>query len=103
MPTPTLFGLATAGLRFFTVYGPWGRPDMAMWLFTAAMLQDKPIQVFNYGRMQRDFTYIGDIVQGVAAALMAPGLDRYEIINLRNHRAEELTKVIGLLEREPRP
>jgi UDP-glucuronate 4-epimerase len=95
-----LFGLHTVGLRFFTVYGPWGRPDMAMWLFTAAMLQGKPIQVFNYGKMQRDFTYIDDIVQGVVAALMAPGLDHYEIINLGNHQAEELTKVIGLLERE---
>jgi UDP-glucuronate 4-epimerase len=95
-----LFGLQTVGLRFFTVYGPWGRPDMAMWLFTAAMLQGKPIQVFNYGKMQRDFTYIDDIVQGVVAALMAPGLDRYEIINLGNHRAEELTHVIGLLEQE---
>ena len=93
-----LFGLPTVGLRFFTVYGPWGRPDMAMWLFTEAMLQGKPIKVFNYGKMQRDFTYIDDIVQGVVAALMAPGLDRYEIINLGNHRAEELTKVIGILE-----
>jgi len=95
-----LFGLHTVGLRFFTVYGPWGRPDMAMWLFTEAMLRGKPIKVFNYGKMQRDFTYIDDIVQGVVAALMAPGLDRYEIINLGNHRAEELTHVIGLLERE---
>ena len=85
-----LFGIPTVGLRFFTVYGPWGRPDMAMWLFTDAMLKGKPIKVFNYGKMQRDFTYIDDIVQGVVAALMAPGLDRYEIINLGNHRAEEL-------------
>ena len=95
-----LFGMPTVGLRFFTVYGPWGRPDMAMWLFAEAMLQGKPIKVFNYGQMQRDFTYIDDIVQGVVAALMAPGLDRYEIINLGNHQAEELTKVIGLLEAE---
>ena len=70
-----LFGLPTVGLRFFTVYGPWGRPDMAMWLFTEAMLKGQPIKVFNYGQMQRDFTYIDDIVQGVVAALMAPGLD----------------------------
>jgi UDP-glucuronate 4-epimerase len=55
-----LFGLATVGLRFFTVYGPWGRPDMAMWLFTEAMLQGKPIKVFNHGQMRRDFTYIND-------------------------------------------
>jgi len=95
-----LFGLPTVGLRFFTVYGPWGRPDMAMWLFTEAMLKGKPIKVFNYGKMQRDFTYIDDIVQGVVAALMAPGLDVCEIINLGNHRAEELQRVIGILESE---
>ena len=94
-----LFGLPTVGLRFFTVYGPWGRPDMAMWLFTEAMLEGKPIRVFNYGRMQRDFTYIDDIVPGVLAALMAPGLDLYEVINLGNHRAEDLPRVIALLEK----
>jgi len=95
-----LFGLPTVGLRFFTVYGPWGRPDMAMWLFTEAMLKAQPIKVFNYGKMQRDFTYIDDIVQGVVAALMAPGLEVFEIINLGNHRAEELQRVIGILESE---
>jgi UDP-glucuronate 4-epimerase len=95
-----LFGLPTVGLRFFTVYGPWGRPDMAMWLFAEAMLKGQPIKVFNYGKMQRDFTYIDDIVQGVVGALMAPGLDAYEIINLGNHRAEELQKVISILESE---
>ncbi|HZK12991.1 MAG TPA: NAD-dependent epimerase/dehydratase family protein [Desulfobaccales bacterium] len=95
-----LFGIPTVGLRFFTVYGPWGRPDMAMWLFTEAMLKGQPIKVFNYGKMQRDFTYIDDIVQGVVAALMAPGLDVYEVINLGNHRAEELQRVIGILESE---
>jgi UDP-glucuronate 4-epimerase len=95
-----LFGISCVGLRFFTVYGPWGRPDMAMWLFAEAMLQGQPIKVFNYGQMQRDFTYIDDIVQGVLAALMVPGLERYEIINLGNHRAEALSTVIALLERE---
>jgi UDP-glucuronate 4-epimerase len=95
-----LFGLPTVGLRFFTVYGPWGRPDMAMWLFTEAMLAGKPIKVFNYGRMRRDFTYIDDVVQGVVAALLAPGLEPYELINLGNHRCEELPRVIELLERE---
>ena len=95
-----LFGIPTVGLRFFTVYGPWGRPDMAMWLFTEAMLKGQPIKVFNYGKMQRDFTYIDDIVQGVVAALMVPGLDPYEIINLGNHRSEELLRVIDLLEGE---
>ncbi len=95
-----LYDLQTIGLRFFTVYGPWGRPDMAMWLFTEAMLQGRPIKVFNYGRMKRDFTYIDDIVQGVLAALMAPGLERYEVINLGNHRCEDLGRVIALLEKE---
>lgn len=95
-----LFGLPTVGLRFFTVYGPWGRPDMAMWLFTEAMLMGKPIKVFNYGRMRRDFTYIDDIVKGVVAALTTAGLDNFEIINLGNHQCVELAKVIGLLERE---
>jgi UDP-glucuronate 4-epimerase len=97
-----LFGLPTIGLRFFTVYGPWGRPDMAMWLFTEAMLQGRPIKVFNYGRMRRDFTYIDDTVQGVLGALMAPGLEAYEIVNLGNNRSENLTRVIELLEQELR-
>lgn len=95
-----LFGMPTVGLRYFTVYGPWGRPDMALWLFAAAMLAGKPIKVFNYGNMQRDFTYIDDIVQGTLAALMVPGLAPYEIINLGNHQSEELTRVIALLEQE---
>jgi len=94
-----LFGMQTVGLRFFTVYGPWGRPDMAMWIFTKAMLADKPIQVFNHGRMQRDFTYVDDIVQGLCGSLFAPGLDRYEIFNLGNHRSENLLDMIGLLGR----
>ena len=64
-----LFGLPTTGLRFFTVYGPWGRPDMALFLFTKAILEDKPIDVFNYGQMQRDFTYIDDIVEGVVRVI----------------------------------
>ncbi len=95
-----LFGLATVGLRYFTVYGPWGRPDMAMWLFTEAMLAGRPIKVFNYGNMQRDFTYIDDAVQGTLAALMVSGLEPYEIFNLGNHRSEQLAKVITLLEQE---
>ncbi len=95
-----LFGLATVGLRYFTVYGPWGRPDMAMWLFTEAMLAGRPIKVFNYGNMQRDFTYIDDAVQGTLAALMASGFKPYEIFNLGNHRSEQLAKVIALLEQE---
>ncbi|MBW1916714.1 MAG: NAD-dependent epimerase/dehydratase family protein [Deltaproteobacteria bacterium] len=95
-----LYSLPTVGLRFFTVYGPWGRPDMAMWLFTEAMLAGRPIKVFNYGHMRRDFTYIDDIVQGVVAALLVPDLELYEIFNLGNHQAEELQRVITLLENE---
>ena len=63
-----LYGLPTTGLRFFTVYGPWGRPDMALFLFTKAILEGRPIEVFNQGRMRRDFTYIDDIVEGVVRA-----------------------------------
>jgi UDP-glucuronate 4-epimerase len=95
-----LFGLPTVGLRLFTVYGPWGRPDMAMWLFAEAMLAGAPIKVFNYGNMQRDFTYIDDAVAGIAACLMAPGLNPYEIFNLGHNRPEPLLKVIALLEKE---
>jgi UDP-glucuronate 4-epimerase len=67
-----LFGLPTTGLRFFTVYGPWGRPDMALFLFTRAILEGRPIDVFNHGRMRRDFTYIDDIVEGVVRVLDRP-------------------------------
>jgi UDP-glucuronate 4-epimerase len=95
-----LFGLPTVGLRFFTVYGPWGRPDMAMWLFTEAMLAGRPIKVFNFGRMERDFTYIDDVVKGVEASLLAPGLAPYEIFNIGNHRSEHLSRVIALLEEQ---
>lgn len=95
-----LFGLATVGLRYFTVYGPWGRPDMAMWLFTEAMLAGRPIKVFNYGNMQRDFTFIDEVIKGTLATLMVPGLAPYEIFNIGNHRSEPLAKVIALLEQE---
>jgi UDP-glucuronate 4-epimerase len=67
-----LYGLPTTGLRFFTVYGPWGRPDMALFLFTKAILEGRPIDVFNYGKMQRDFTYVDDIVEGVIRTLDRP-------------------------------
>ncbi len=92
-----LYGLQTVGLRFFTVYGPWGRPDMAMWLFTKAMLAGQPIQVFNHGNMKRDFTYIDNIVFGVKASLFAQGLDPYEIFNLGNNNPEDLMDMIGLI------
>jgi len=92
-----LYGFQSIGLRFFTVYGPWGRPDMAYWLFTDTMLQNKPIKVFNHGDMKRDFTYIDDIVQGVKASLFAEGLDQYEIFNLGNNQPELLMDMIQYL------
>jgi UDP-glucuronate 4-epimerase len=95
-----LFGLPTVGLRLFTVYGPWGRPDMAMWLFTEAMLAGRAIKVFNFGAMERDFSYIDDVVKGLEASLMVPGLAPYEIFNIGNHRSEHLSRVIALLEQE---
>jgi UDP-glucuronate 4-epimerase len=98
-----LYRLPMTGLRFFTVYGPWGRPDMAAWIFTESILADRPIKVFNYGRMQRDFTYIDDIVAGVLACLdRAPpdsGVEPpYRVYNLGNHRSEPLTRFIAILE-----
>ena len=92
-----LYGLQTVGLRFFTVYGPWGRPDMAMWLFTKDILAGKPINVFNNGDMQRDFTFVDDIVQGVVASLTADGLAPYEIFNLGNNNTEQLMDMISTL------
>lgn len=92
-----LYGFQSIGLRFFTVYGPWGRPDMAYWLFADAMLKNKPIKVFNHGDMQRDFTYIDDIVTGVLAALFTDGLDPYEIFNLGNNQPERLMDMIRYL------
>jgi UDP-glucuronate 4-epimerase len=104
-----LYRLPQTGLRFFTVYGPWGRPDMAMWIFTKAILEGRPIRLFNRGEMRRDFTYIDDIVQGVMACIDAPPADDgqikaggsaapHRIYNMGNNRSEELTKVVTLLE-----
>jgi len=104
-----LYRLPQTGLRFFTVYGPWGRPDMALWLFTDAILRDRPIAVFNGGEMRRDFTYIDDIVSGVIAALDHPPADDgrekaggsrspHAVYNIGNHRSEELTQLIALIE-----
>ena len=104
-----LYRLPLTGLRFFTVYGPWGRPDMMLWLFTAAILEGRPIHVFNHGEMWRDFTYIDDIVAGVLAALDNPPPDDgsvkpagstkpHRIYNIGNNRSEHLMKVIGLIE-----
>jgi UDP-glucuronate 4-epimerase len=104
-----LFRIPLTGLRFFTVYGPWGRPDMAMWLFTKAILEGQPIDVFGEGDMRRDFTYIDDIVTGVVACLDNPPPDDgtekaggsrgpHRLYNIGNHRSEELTRMIGLVE-----
>jgi len=104
-----LYALPTTGLRFFTVYGPWGRPDMAPMLFAKAILAGTPIRVFNDGRMRRDFTYIDDIVEGVVRVLERPpardgDLAPYAIYNIGNHEAVELETFIatlaGLLGRE---
>jgi UDP-glucuronate 4-epimerase len=98
-----LYGIPATGLRFFTVYGPWGRPDMAVFLFTDAILAGRPIDVFNQGQMARDFTYIDDIASGTIAALdrpPAPGPDgvRHAVYNLGNHRSEKLMELIHHLE-----
>ncbi len=93
-----LYGLQTVGLRFFTVYGPWGRPDMAMWTFTASILAGRAIPVFNHGQMQRDFTFVDDIVSGIRGCILTDGLAPYEIFNLGNHRSEKLMDMIGELE-----
>jgi len=96
-----LYGLPATGLRFFTVYGPWGRPDMAAYLFTRAILAGEPIKVFNEGRMARDFTYIDDIVAGtIAAHDRAPsGEVPHRLYNLGNHRPEKLLDFVAVLER----
>lgn len=96
-----LYGIPQTGLRFFTVYGPWGRPDMAPMLFARAILAGEPIRVFNNGEMARDFTYIDDIVDGVIRALDRPaqGTPPHAIYNLGNHRSEKLMDFIGEIER----
>lgn len=93
-----LFGIPVTGLRFFTVYGPWGRPDMAYFSFTRAILEGRPIEVYNHGHMQRDFTYIDDIVAGTIAAVdqALP----YALFNLGHHQPENLLDLIHLLEQE---
>ena len=109
-----LFQLPCTGLRFFTVYGPWGRPDMALFLFTRAILEDKPIKVFNQGKMQRDFTYIDDIIEGVVRVMGRlpqansawsgdapdPGTSAapYKVYNIGNNNPVELTKFIEVIE-----
>ncbi len=111
-----LYGLPCTGLRFFTVYGPWGRPDMALFMFTQAILEDRPIDVFNYGRMQRDFTYIDDIVEGVIRVLDNPPPGNpdwdpynpdpstspapYKLYNIGNNNPVQLMDFIRALEKE---
>jgi UDP-glucuronate 4-epimerase len=92
-----LFGLHATGLRYFTVYGPWGRPDMSAFLFAQAIMQGRPIQVFNHGDMQRDFTYIDDIVEGTLRVLDRPA--RYAVYNIGNHQPVGLLGYIAALER----
>src|SRR5699024_2147518 len=95
-----LYGLPTTGLRFFTVYGPAGRPDMAPWLFTEAILQGQPIKVVNHGKMQRDFTYIDDIVEGVirSQAVITTGEGPYSLYNIGNTEPIELARFIPAIE-----
>jgi UDP-glucuronate 4-epimerase len=111
-----LYRLPTTGLRFFTVYGPWGRPDMAPFLFTRAILEGRPIDVFNHGQMQRDFTYVDDIVEAVlrvndrlpspdpayTAACPDPATSDapYRVFNIGNHQPVPLLDFIGCLEQE---
>jgi UDP-glucuronate 4-epimerase len=92
-----LFGISVTGLRFFTVYGPWGRPDMAYFQFTKAILNNEPIQIFNHGKMKRDFTYIDDIIEGIEGAMSADG--KNEVFNLGNNRPENLLDMVNLLEK----
>ncbi len=109
-----LYGMSCTGLRFFTVYGPWGRPDMALFLFTKAILKNKPIQVFNHGKMQRDFTYIDDIIEGVVRVMERPAKPNpewrgdnpdpgtsyapYKVYNIGNNNPVELLEFIEVIE-----
>jgi UDP-glucuronate 4-epimerase len=111
-----LYRLPTTGLRFFTVYGPWGRPDMAMFIFARAILAGQPIRLFNHGRMRRDFTYVDDVSQAIVRLIDLPPQGRpdwdgnrpdpassrapWKIYNIGNSRPEELTDVVALLEKE---
>jgi UDP-glucuronate 4-epimerase len=107
----SLYRLPLTGLRFFTVYGPWGRPDMAMWIFVKALYADEPLPLFNGGEMRRDFTYIDDVVRGVVACFDGPPADDghvkaggstspHALYNIGNSRSEDLMRVVELLEQE---
>lgn len=95
-----LYGIKTIGLRFFTVYGPWGRPDMAMFLFTDALLNNRPIKIFNEGKLSRDFTYIDDIVNGVVATLEKDSEQLYSLYNIGNGTPVKLLDFIDAIEVE---
>lgn len=99
-----LYDLPLVGLRFFTVYGPWGRPDMALWKFAKAITENRPIPVFNHGKMQRDFTYIDDIVAGVLATVddvpKVSADEGHRLYNIGNNQPEQLMHLIGCLEHE---
>ena len=106
-----LYRLPATGLRFFTVYGPWGRPDMAMWIFTKALYEGRELPLFNAGDMRRDFTYVDDIVSGVIACLDSPPKDDgaekpggsfapHALYNIGNNRSEDLMRIVALLEQE---
>lgn len=111
-----LYGIPVTGLRFFTVYGPWGRPDMALFIFTKAILEGQPIEVFNHGQMRRDFTFIDDIVEGVARVINSPAQPNsqwqgdapdpgtssapYRLYNIGNHQPVELTRFIEIIEQQ---
>jgi UDP-glucuronate 4-epimerase len=105
----SIHGMPMTGLRFFTVYGPWGRPDMAMWIFTKALYAGDPLPLFNRGEMRRDFTYVDDIVRGIVACLDSPPANDgstkaggstapHALYNIGNHRSEDLMRVVELLE-----
>jgi UDP-glucuronate 4-epimerase len=105
-----MFGLPATGLRFFTVYGPWGRPDMAVWLFTQAILEDRPVRLFNHGHMRRDFTYVDDVIEAVVRLIEAPPAKTaaepstppqppHRIYNVGNEQPVEVTALLDILEK----
>ena len=110
----SLFGLPATGLRFFTVYGPWGRPDMAMWLFTAAIMDGKPLKLFNNGRIRRDFTYIGDVTEAIVRLIERPpapnpewsgdrpdpatSIAPWRLYNVGNNRPVEVLELVRVIE-----
>jgi len=110
-----LYGLPTTGLRFFTVYGPWGRPDMAMWKFVRAILAGEPIELYNHGRMRRDFTYVDDVVESIVRLTGRPATSNpdwdgdapdpatssapWRLYNIGNHSPVELLYVVELIEK----